>query len=789
MPIMNFGLQKKIMSSNHKVAKIYCENQVMYSSGNVVTYNVDKGVVYNVEVDSDVDVLSPTTFTPKKSGYNFVGWRADTKAEASVLDSMIMDTDPIVLYAVFEKPVTLTYYEKAQSSGKKTNSQYYNNNNVVNPKFSVSLGTYSGWSKRGWSTSKDADAKKIYDSTITQLELSEDLTIYGIYQQEVVLTYYNDDPTPSKKSGIRYYNSFGNCENPTFNLVQSDKQGWSKRGWSSAPVGNASIVYDNNKDFVLEANATLYGMYQQNITVTYYDNSTSAKKKTGTRYYNSNGNIVNPTFILSQSTKANWIPTGWSTSDKGDGKIECNDGDAFSASSNIILYGMYYRTCTLTCVSYNSKEYVYGNAYYNSSGNVSHANVILPDGAAYNGWTIRGWSHGGDVDADASVWKQSGEVGNIGTSDYTVYCLYKQTVTCLFGSYNSVQSSSGIRYYNASGNVQNATIVAPSGNGYPGWVWRGWSGAGVNTADAAVSYSNGQEIFNVSNEMLFYGLYYQETYCTFVSGLDRAKSEVVRGIRYHNSAGNTINPSIPAPTGANVPGWQWRGWTSHNSTAADAGVTYANGASVPDVSSPETHYGLYQQTITLSYNGNGSTGGSVSSHTGTRYHNSAGNYKNPSFTLKNNGFSRTDYSFTGWDLGTAGATIELDGNRTAYAQWKANPFYVIQNSAWVGIKPNYTCTYGDGSNWAVAEYGCKNNSDEYSVFTSQSWSTKGLTNVRVKISQNGGSGNVVINGTNLGNLLEKAWGEHTGAVTGSTCNIDMGLNGGSWCYIEELYFY
>lgn len=117
------------------------------------------------------------------------------------------------------------------------------------------------------------------------------------------------------------------------------------------------------------------------------------------------------------------------------------------------------------------------------------------------------------------------------------------------------------------------------------------------------------------------------------------------------------------------------------------------------------------------------------------------------------------------------------------------PFYIIKNSAWVDSSYGWTCTSGEGANWGVNGGNLINNSDDYSMFKSTSWNTKGLTNVRVKISQNGGTGSVTINGTNLGNLLEKAWGEYTGTVSGTTCSIDMGLDGGAWCYIEELYFY
>ena len=54
-------------------------------------------------------------------------------------------------------------------------------------------------------------------------------------------------------------------------------------------------------------------------------------------------------------------------------------------------------------------------------------------------------------------------------------------------------------------------------------------------------------------------------------------------------------------------------------------------------------YGRYSQTITLSYNGNGASGGSTAAQTGTRYWNT-GNLANPSFALRTNGFTRTGYN-------------------------------------------------------------------------------------------------------------------------------------------------
>ena len=118
-----FGTSKlKLFVGEDKVKKAYLGDTKIYSAGNIVTYRVDNGVTYQEEVDSDASCLNPTTFTPSKSGWTFVGWREDTTASSDVLSSKIMGDEPITLYAVFRKAVTLYYYNG--STTKQNKSDY-----------------------------------------------------------------------------------------------------------------------------------------------------------------------------------------------------------------------------------------------------------------------------------------------------------------------------------------------------------------------------------------------------------------------------------------------------------------------------------------------------------------------------------------------------------------------------------------------------------------------------------------------------------------------------------------
>ncbi|MCX4324972.1 MAG: InlB B-repeat-containing protein, partial [Lachnospiraceae bacterium] len=95
-----------------------------------------------------------------------------------------------------------------------------------------------------------------------------------------------------------------------------------------------------------------------------------------------------------------------------------------------------------------------------------------------------------------------------------------------------------------------------------------------------------------------------------------------------------------------------------------------------------------QQAVTLSYNGNGATGGSTAAQTGYRYYNSNGQTLNASFSLRANGFTRTSYTFSKWALGSAGGTqyaagagVTLAASTIFYALWVGNPHTFAPNKA------------------------------------------------------------------------------------------------------------
>lgn len=128
-----------------------------------------------------------------------------------------------------------------------------------------------------------------------------------------------------------------------------------------------------------------------------------------------------------------------------------------------------------------------------------------------------------------------------------------------------------------------------------------------------------------------------------------------------------LEPKTFTPT---KEGWTFVGWREDTTASSDV-LTEKLMADTPI-----TLYAVYSKVILLSYNGNSSTGGSTEQQKDKRYFNAAGTYKDPTFKLSANGFTRTNYTFAAWAQGSASGTqykagdsVTLTGSTTFYAYW------------------------------------------------------------------------------------------------------------------------
>jgi uncharacterized repeat protein (TIGR02543 family) len=172
-------------------------------------------------------------------------------------------------------------------------------------------------------------------------------------------------------------------------------------------------------------------------------------------------------------------------------------------------------------------------------------------------------------------------------------------------------------------------------------------------------------------------------------------------------------------------GYTFVGW---NTKADGSGKTYKNKASVKNLTTKNGKtVTLYAQwtanTYKIKYNGNGATSGTMSSSTKTYGKTSA---------LKANAFTRTGYTFAGWNTKADGSgktyknkasvknlTTKNGKTVTLYAQWTANTYTVKfnGNGATSGSMKSKTLTYDTAATLTANAY-------KRTGYTFAGWNTK-----------------------------------------------------------------
>lgn len=242
-----------------------------------IAYHVTTSTTYTEKKEPGEDALSYSTFTPSLSGYTFVGWREDNTASGTVLSSKTVEITAINLYAVFKKTITITYYNNTTTSATSTGTQYYNNGNIVNPKFTINQASRSGFTARGWSTGTEANASVTY-SSISNREFSANATLYGLYQATVTVSYNGNGSTggsTANQTGTRYYNSSGKESNPSFKLSNigfTKKYNYSNNKWAKGSTSGTQ--YAPGTTLTLSSNTTFYALWTTYSAVTLYDSGT-----------------------------------------------------------------------------------------------------------------------------------------------------------------------------------------------------------------------------------------------------------------------------------------------------------------------------------------------------------------------------------------------------------------------------------------------------------------------------------------------------------------------------------
>ncbi len=347
------------------------------------------------------------SYSPKKEGYEFIGWNTDKEAHTSI-STLDMPNHDITLYAIYRKEgKTLT--AKFNGNGVPFEStltceikEVYNNEvqesgcTIVPPNI-----TRNGFIVHGWNTDKDATSAS---EVGTNISLSENTTYYAITSKTVEITYEkgNNIESISKTSDTCHiYNSATQCEVTLPQIVPSD--GYIALGWynEEEKVGNADQKYNVSTDITLSSKAV-----HNEYTLTYnYNNATGGNtqaNKTVT-YNQAYGTLPTPTRAYTVSYNSN----GGSTASSATATYTFNGWYKESAFTNQVTSSTIYNI--------NSNSTIYAKW--------TSAQVTLPT-PTKTGYTFAGWY------SDSGLTQSVGAAGAkyTPTSNITLYAKWVDNI-------------------------------------------------------------------------------------------------------------------------------------------------------------------------------------------------------------------------------------------------------------------------------------------------------------------------------------------------------------------------
>jgi uncharacterized protein (TIGR02145 family)/uncharacterized repeat protein (TIGR02543 family) len=457
------------------------------------------------------------------------------------------------------------------------------------------------------------------------------------------------------------------------------RTGYTFAGWNTAVDGKGTSYAGGETFDMGVGNITLFAKWTQNATysVTYDGNGNiGGTVPTDANAYEQGANVT----VKANSgnlTKTSYTFAGWNTAADGKGTSYAG-GETFSVgAANVTLYAKWTQNPTYT-VTYNGNGNTAGTAPADANAYEQGASVIVKanTGALVKtGFTFAGWN----TVADGSGASYAGsETFNIGAANVTLYANWTQNVTYTV-TYNGNGSTSGGVPTDANAYEQGASVTVRTNSGNlakTGYTFAGWNTANDGTG---TSYAGG-ETFNIgaANVALFAKWTQNPTYTvTYTGNGNTGGSAPADANAYEQGASVTVK----ANTGNLVKtSYTFAGW---NTAADGSGTSYSGAATFTMGTANVTLYAKWTQnpTYTVTYNGNGNTGGTAPAD--------ANSYEqNATVTVKANtgNLVRTSYTFAGWNTTadgsgtsyTAAATFTMGtANVTLYAKWTQNPTYTV----------------------------------------------------------------------------------------------------------------
>lgn len=612
------------------------------------------GISGTIDLDSNSGALT-------KAGYKFDGWNtlANGTGTGYAAGARYTPTADVTLYAKWTQLPTfsITFNSNETTSGSAPNSL----TGVYSTTTLPGVGTMvkSGYTFSGWNTA--ANGLGTYYAAGETLLPQANLTLYAQWSANAnyTLTYdANGATSGSAPSAAVAASTYVVIDNNTGNLR---KTGYVFAGWNTAPDGSGTTHLGSN-NFLLNSNTTFYAKWDTaSYTVSFNSNGSSS----GAAPSAINGVQISTTVPGNTGTleKAGYSFSGWNTLASGLG-VDYAANSTISPTGNITLYAKWSKLPTYS-ITYDGNNASSGGAPVSQTG--IYASTILDSNSGNlqkTNYYFAGWN----TAADGTGTTYPAGSSFTPSANVTLYALWSANPTYTL-SYSGNGNTSGVAPLAQTGITSTANVAQNSGTLKKiGYRFDGWNTLANGTAVVGISGGTGSayaptDSITLTSDTVLYAIWTAvPTYTVTFSGNSQSGGSVPQSV-------TTSDATINLPGNINSmykTGYSFNGW---NTQANGTGTRYAPGEAFPVSSNTTLYVDWLRDTYTVTYNANGSTGGTVPSPTSG----------SGTLTLAQNTGSlvKTGFIFSGWNTagdatGTSvavGGTFTPSGNTTMFAKW------------------------------------------------------------------------------------------------------------------------
>ncbi|MBR3003212.1 MAG: InlB B-repeat-containing protein [Clostridia bacterium] len=612
-----------------------CNVTVVYT----IQYNANGGSGEMEPTISISPTIAENTFT--RNGYTFNGWNTAANGSGISYSSGTEIRNNAMLFAQWSSISYTINYELNGGTLSSTNPTSYSPETDT---FTLNNPSKEGWAFKGWSGTGLTGEN---NTTVTiEKGSTENRSYTAHFDKTITLTQKHGTSTTTQEYTLKDTET-----SHTFTLETSKDtlEGWTFSGWLNDATPKVQD-YEPTATIEISENKTVYATYSQEFTATFIDyNGTAKQTRTvkGTAYGNNKCGGIDNQYATgtspTQNTYTGWTSGGWTTGTASDATSNLSSNKKFTLNANTTYYGIYSQAVSLsyepnggssTPSTQNGTRKT--NSYAISTSlnpTFTLASAITKTGNIFEGWAVSEPISETKTEK-TSITPDSG-TSLTATAQWTAK-VYTVTLNQDGGTggTTTIYEKYGVGWYSDAECKNSITsITKPSKNGFTfGGYFKGTNTyTWIDSMGEIKALSSDIDEDNLQLTAKWISKSYLISY-----NLNGGTVSSANPTSY-DSETETFTLNNPSKEGFTFKGWSGTGLTGDTNKSV----------TIPKGSTGNRSYTAQwtADTYTVTYNGNGATGGSTATQTATY---------DESFSVASNGFTKTGYSFAGWTTNTNG---------------------------------------------------------------------------------------------------------------------------------------